>query len=200
MKTRYIAACVLAATMGVGPLAYGAPIGSNGPVVTQFRSTNESASGFNGCAANVCVSFFAQAFDDMNGVAQGFVQAVFQDLNNGQFVFISCSGPAFANSVSVNQSNGNASVSATLDPSAPGCSSFNVFFGTVTLNLTGQADGNFHLGQDGTFIQEFGGQSVKGKFTSDQFGETFNGAVGSVSGTFSGSVSAAKNSSQQRVR
>jgi hypothetical protein len=102
--------------------------------------------------------------------------------------------------VSVNQSTGNTTVSATLDPSAPGCSSLNVFFGTVTLNLTGQADGNFHLGQDGTFIQEFGGQSFKGKFTSDQYSATFNGAVGTVSGTFSGTVFATKNSQQQRVR
>jgi len=201
MTIRYIAACTLAiTTMGAWPFAHSAPIDFKGTQVTRLSSFNDSVDGTNNCEANICVSFSAQAFDDLNGVPAGGVSATIFDLNNSQFQLISCFGPAYANSVSLTQGNGDATVSATLDPSvAADCFSINVV-APVTLNLTGRANGTFHLSGDGFFTMQNGEQVTKGRSQSDRFLDTFIGTVGSFSGTFQGSANALRNSELQRVK
>jgi len=200
MKTRYIAACALAiTTMGAWPFAYSAPIGFNGTQVVRFLTTNDSVDGSNSCQANICVNFSAQALDDLNGVPTGGVSATLFDLSNFQFQLISCFGPAYAKSVSVIEGNGNATVSATLDPSAADCFSINVI-APVTLDLAGRANGTFHNSSDGSFTTEFSGQVIKGRSQVEQFSDTFIGTVGSFSGTFQGSANASRNSQLQRVK
>jgi len=138
-------------------------------------------------------------FDDFSGVTQAIVSASFFDLNTFQFQVIQCSGPAYANSLFLVQGNGNATVRATLDPSAVDCSASNVS-APIGLDLVGRADGTFHVSNDGFFTNDFGGQIIKGRSQSDQFSDTFNGTIGSVSGTFTGSVGAFRNSQLEQVK
>jgi hypothetical protein len=198
MKIRYITACVSAAiAMGSLPSAYGAPF--NGTQVTQYRSTSDFASGFNCSIANVCTVFSAQAYDDSNGVAQGFVYVQFFDLSTFQFQYIYCYGPNYATSTSVNPGSGKAVISATLDPSAPDCFNFNVG-APVAVNLSGQANGSYSNSQSGVSVQQFSGVKYQSNFKANYYSETFNGTIGAVSGPFDGSVSTYRSTNLQQVK
>src|ERR1051326_1020548 len=116
-KIRFFAVLVLVTGLIAGSL-YSA--GGNGTEVTQFLSRNEMVLGSKSVGTKN-TSFSAGIFDDLKGVAQGHAEVSSNDLSTGTFDFISCSGPAYANIVSVNI-HGDSSVNVMLDPLAPGCS------------------------------------------------------------------------------
>lgn len=198
MKIRW--ACVLAiATICAWQLAHSEPSGFGGAQVTQFRTTSDEAAAV-GCVANICTGFQVRSFDDVNGVMQGSVSVTIVDFSSPNPVqTIQCFGPEYANTLFLVQGNGDATVSATLDPSASGCNSRNVL-APVALSFTGWANGDSHISNRGSFTNDFGEQIFRGQFESERFTDTFDGTVGSFSGSLTGTVIATRNSQLEQVK
>lgn len=199
MKVRYLAAGVIAVTMAASPLAFAAPGGQ--AVVTKFKTTSAVVN-FSAEVGAVTYSVTAQNFDDMDGVQQGIVSVDRSGFDAAGMFFIggvTCQGPAFANTVTVNKSTGVSSVNVLLDPAAPGCSGFN--FSAVTVAITGVPIGNYHKSETGSSTTRYGGGAVdKTTFQSEYFDENFSGSIGYYAGAFSGNAQAAKVISRSRVR
>ena len=196
MKIRFVAVLVLVTCLLAGSL-YSIP--ANGTHVTQFLSREDSASG-EMYVGSTYTSFNADTFDDLRGVAQGTVTILYIDFSTGAFKSISCSGPAYANSVSVKPTSGDSSVNATLDPAdLSSCSSYNVF-APVTISLTGQFDGISQVSQIGNDKSTYNGTSFKSNFTLDSFSETFTGTLGFASGPISGTAHASRFNERTRVK
>src|SRR5262249_48052486 len=132
-------------------------------------------------------TFEASAYDDLNGVRQGFVFT--ERIDSYSDSFISCSGPAYGDVVSVNKITGETSINATLDPASADWYAFNVG-SPVSVNLRGQFDGTGQNSQSGTGkITVDGGTSyTKYNYQADEFSEIFTGSSGLASGSFAGSV------------
>jgi hypothetical protein len=202
MKKYCVVAGFLIAVMGALPLAHSAPpIGFNGAQVTQFLTFNNFASGQVGCQGADCVYFGAQSYDELDGTVTGAIYVSFYI--NYQFQYIYCSGPAYANSVSVSPGNGNATIRATLDPLSSDCTFVYQVTGPISLNLNGYANGLSRYSSETSFTNEFSGQVLKGRSQSDQFSDTFKGTISSASGSFSGffgSASSYRNTQINRVK
>ena len=197
MKTRSIAACMMIATAGVSSLALGAP--PHGAQATHTRANVAQAAG-TASSGGVDYSFQAQAFIDVDGSLAG---SVYVESFGGSpaFQFISCSGPEFANVVSMNQSTGAVTVNAALDRTNPNCFSFPDSSGpSMTLKLSGQPDGSYRNAQSGTGTEQISGSTFKYNFQSDEFGESFIGSTGFYTGTFSGRALSARSTNRTQVK
>ena len=199
MNLRYLAACVIAITIGTSSLAFAAPGGQ--ALVTKYKTMSVSVN-LQAEVGTVNYSLSAQNYDDMDGVQQGIVavQRYGFDPVAGFFIGgVTCSGPDFANTVTVNRSNGVSSVRVLLDPSAPGCTGFNA--SAVTIAISGVPIGNYNKSETGSATINYGGGSIdKTSFQSDYFDETFSGSIGDYSGAFSGNAETAKVTSRTRLK
>ena len=175
---------------------YAAPGG--GTVVTHFQSRNEGVWGqaWNGPDYS---SFSVSTWDDMNGVAQGSGSAYAYNSATSTYRWISCSGPAYANAVSVSHASGNASANITLDPASPSCSSNNVA-GPITISVTGRSNGASDYHSNGTYKQTYNGVNYKGNYQYDEYSSDFNGTGGFASGPFTGSSYAQRNTQRTQVK
>lgn len=198
MKLRILAVGAVAAMMGMSPLAF-AGHGGKG-VVTKFK-TERYVVNLGAEVDGSSYSMAAQSFDDASGVPQGAisVERFGFDPSTGTFgsSFIICSGPAYANAVTVNRSTGASSVNAVLDPAAPGCFGFNTT--TLVVAISGQATGGFSRSDTGTTTLRFVGSTEKATFQSDSFDESFSGSIGYYTGAFAGNAEAARITNRTRV-
>lgn len=196
MKIPYLLASIVATALVASPLAYSAP--SHGAQVTHFNSFNVNAYGcFDNYPSYTC--FYANAYDDFySGQRQGDVAVYGYDVTYSYYD-IRCSGPAYANVVSVNRGNGNSSINATLDPSSDDCSNYNVS-APVTLNVAGKYDGNYRYSYNGTGKETYYGVNYKYNSQNDYFGETFIGTNGFYTGTFTGNAFIEHRTERQKVK
>lgn len=181
----------------VTPTAYSAPGG--GAVVTKFLTQNDYVYGyyFDG---NINADFSAQVYDDMNGVAQGSVYSSYYDYNTGIYSYISCSGPAYANAVSVKSNESSSTINATLDPASPDCYSYNVF-APITVTANGQFDGNYSSSNHGNGKETYLGTNYKYNSKSSNWSQTFSDADnGFYSGTYTGGAYKSQNIGRQKVK
>lgn len=196
MKIQYFVASMTVAAVLVAPAAYSAPGG--GAVVTHFLTRSAFVFG-SAYVGNVYTYFGGQAYDDLQGVAQGSVWSESDDYNTYTYSYISCSGPAYANAVSV-KTNGSSTVNATLDPASPDCYSYNVF-APITVTADGQADGNYANSNNGNGKYTYGRTTYKYNNKSDEWSQTFSDADnGFYSGTFTGYASISQNNNRTQVK
>ena len=198
MKFRNLTVCVIAIAIGASPLAFAA---SAKAVVTKFKTTSAVVN-LQAEVGAVSYSMTAQNFDDMDGIQQGIVsvdRSGFDPVTGLFFIGgVTCQGPAFANTVTVNKTTGVSSVNVLLDPSAPGCTGFNS--PAVTIAITGVPIGNYHKSETGSSTTRYGGGAVdKTSFQSEYFDENFSGSIGYYTGAFSGNAQTAKVTSRTRV-
>ena len=198
MKFRNLTACVIAIAIGTSPLAFAAPGGK--AVVTKFKTTSAVVN-LQAEVGAFTYSLTAQNFDDMDGVQQGIVsvdKSGFDPVTGFFIGGVTCQGPAFANTVTVNKATGVSSVNVLLDPAAPGCTGFNS--AAVTNAITGVPVGNYHKSETGSSTIRYGGGAVdKTSFQSEYFDENFSGSIGYLTGAFSGNAQTAKVTSRTRV-
>ena len=187
----------MAATVVASPLTYSAP--SHGTQVTKFLSFLESAYGYYDDGVGSYAVFQAVAYDDFSGQRQGWATVYGYDSNTSSDYSIRCSGPAYANVVSVNKINGDSSINATLDPSSGDCSNYNVS-APVTLNVAGKYDGNDRYSTNGTGKGTYYGANYKYNSQYDSFGETFTGTNGFYTGTFTGGAGTERRTERQKVK
>ena len=116
-----------------------------------------------------------------------------------QSASIFCFGPAYANVVSLNATNGNATISITLDPSSAGCSGENIS-SPVVLNISGQANGLSTSSRKGSGEERFGGMTFTYHFRESTFSETFNGTAGFFLLPLDGSAVASRQDARTRVK
>jgi hypothetical protein len=205
MQLRHIAACVLgaAACTGAPSLAYSAPFNVNlfnaATQITQSRTFYNSAFASLCNDQHMCVQLDSLSFDDDSGALQGYVSVIFYNDVSGAYSQITCSGTGYGKSTSLNAGNGNTTVSATLDPSAQGCTSTNIS-APITVNIFGQPNGLQSQTATGvsTFVDPSG--TFKQNFTSNLYIETFSGAIGSLSGPFPGTSVANRSTTRQRLK
>lgn len=199
MKYSHLVASIMTAAMVVSPLAYGVP--GQGTQVTNFRNISIGSEGsFEDTENQKWYYFHANVFDDKSGL-RGEIAVSVLDNTTFQMSFISCSGPAYAKIVSVNQGTGSTSISAILDPLDASCSSLNVDVSKrVKVTLVGRFDGNERLSLNGTGKETSGGVNSKYNFKIDTFSEAFTGTNGFYSGTFSGQASTQKRTDRQQVK
>lgn len=195
MKIQYLVASMTVAAVLVAPSAYCAPGG--GTQVTHYLTRQAYVSGYAN-VGNTYNYFSGQVYDDMNGVAQGSVYSQSYDDNTYTYSFISCSGPAYANAVSV-KGNGRSAVNATLDPNSPDCYSYNLF-APITVTADGQFDGNYASSNNGNGKSTYGGATYKYNTKSDSWSQTFTADNGFYSGTYTGDASIYQNNERQRLK
>jgi hypothetical protein len=201
-KITFFAVLVLVTGLLAGSL-YSA--GGNGTDVTHFLSRSDMVSGSK-FVGTKNTSFTAGTFDDLKGVGQGHAEVSSNDFGTGTFDFISCSGPAYANIVSVNKNNGDSSLNVTLDPLAPGCFATPSVTAPVTIAITGLFNGLHQTSNNGgtSTTTIFNGTSLvsfKGTLSGDFFSETFMGVIGSIaSGPFDGNASTSRNNNLTQVK
>ena len=200
MKLYPIAACMIIATTCASPLALAAPGAQT--LVTKFKSASAVVN-LQAEDGAFQYSMTAQNFDDMDGVQQGIVSVGKSGFDpiTGQFFIggVTCQGPAYANTVTVNKSTGLSTVSVMLDPAAPGCTGFNAT--ALTIAISGAPTGGFSKSDTGSStIRSGGGVVEKTSFQSDSFDETFSGSIGFFTGAFTGNAEAAKVTSRTRVK
>lgn len=201
MKISYlITVPLMAAAIVASPLALSAP--GHGAEITHFLSTSNSIYGIY-AGDTQYAHVVAQVFDDMSGVMQGRVFSEMYDSNTENYSLIDCYGPAYANSVTLNKTNGNSNINATLDPSDSNCYSENVN-APVTINLTGQYDGYHYLQGNGTnkeMLNDSGQQLIsKYNFKEDTFSETFTGTTGFYTGTLTGEATVGRNNDRKQLK
>jgi hypothetical protein len=184
-KIKYLLTSMAVAGVLVAPTAYSAPGGEGG--VTHFLTRSASVSGY-AQDGNIYYYFGGQSYDDLHGVAQGYVYSERYDTNNGTNSYINCSGPAYANAVSVS-GGGRSTVDATLDPANTNdCYSWNVPE-KIMITVDGQADGNYANSNNGNGKTTAGGITHKYNSKYDEWSETFSAHNGFYQGTFAGGAS-----------
>jgi hypothetical protein len=198
MKIQYFVASMAVAAVLVTPTVYSGPGG--GTQVTHFlsRSANVNIRYYNP-NPNYYYVLVGEAYDDMNGVAQGSVESEFNDYSALDFSYIRCEGPTYANAVSVNRNDGSSTVNATLDPASSDCVSFNVFE-KITVTVYGQIDGNYSRSDNGNSKEKYGGATYKSNYKSDTWSQTFSADNGFYSGTFTGDASISQKNDRTRVK
>ncbi len=138
----------------------------------------------------------------MNGTPQGDASAsyIHYDTSSQTYVqkYVYCSGPNYANILSLNRGNGKSSINVTLDPSRPDCSGPPGFI--VTLSLSGTADGVFMESTSGSGRSQYMDTSYKYNDQSDTFTEEFTGTSGQYTGDVTGYVPAFRNSDITKVK
>jgi hypothetical protein len=195
MKIRFVAVLVMVTCLLAGSL-YSVP--GNPTEATQFLSRHDQVIGQK-FVDNTNTFFIANTHDDLKGVAQGDVTISSEDNSTGRFHSISCSGPAYANILSVNKVSGDVSVNATLNPASPGCFS-STDFAPVTVSISGQFNGILQTSQTGIATNTSDGMSFKSNVSTDFFTETFTGTVGFASGPFSGNATTTRSNQRTRVK
>lgn len=192
---------VVATILITSPLAFATPFQVNqGTVNTKFRTALNYASG---CSPFTSSSscFTANTYDNLDGVLQGFIAIDTYSSDYSEYSLIACSGPAYANIVSVNQANGNTSVKATLNPSDPSCYTYNWKAGTVTVNLSGiYTDGGNRSSNTGQSAGYYNGRTYKYNYRTDSFDETFTGSITGFTTPFIGSASTSRTSNFEQVK
>lgn len=187
----------MATAVVASPLAYSTPVSGQRTQVTKFQGYSADAYGYF-YDGYTDTSFFAQAYDDLSGVPQGYVSVV---MYSPVYQYLSCYGPAYGKVVSVNQGNGNSSINATLDPTSPDCYSYNVDVSQrYVVKLTGKYNGDYRNSQNGTGKQTYSGENYKYNSQYDGFDETFTGTNGFYSGTFTGSAETQHYTNRTRVK
>ncbi len=83
-------------------------------------------------------SFIAKSYTDFDGSRGGFVSI---DGFGASYQFINCTGPEFADAVTMNASTGAVTVNAMVDPLNPNCFAFNFDGPALTLRFSGPARG-----------------------------------------------------------
>jgi hypothetical protein len=199
MKPHTLAACLLASAFAVSPLAIAAP---GGQTLNLKYKTSLAVVNLGTEANGVEYSLSANSYDDMDGVPQGsiFASRFGFDPTVGYFVyaFIRCTGPAFANIVTVNKTNGASSVNAVLDPANPSCYAFNSL--AVTVAISGVASGGYARSDTGTTTLQYVGSLEKASYQSDSFEQSATGTNGYYSGSYVGNAEIAKITQRVRVR
>jgi hypothetical protein len=137
-----------------------------------------------GCdVSNACMDFSADIATDADGTRFGQLAVTWHDASFSNFVFVACSGPAYAEAADVNRGSGIAIVSATLDPLAADCQSFSSTgtAATVTVSVAGQPDGQQHDSTTGVTISEtlqFGTRfKSKTNLQKDCYTEIYSGTI-----------------------
>lgn len=142
-------------------------------------------------------SFTAKSYTDADGSRAGFVSI---DGDGAVFQFINCTGPEFADAVTMNQSTGVVTVNAMVDPSNPNCSAFNVSGPALTLKFSGKPDGNERVSESGAGTRQNFGEIVQFNFQSDAFGEVFTGTTGLYTGAFTGRATSVRSTGRTRTK
>jgi hypothetical protein len=142
-------------------------------------------------------SFTAKSYTDADGSRAGFVSI---DGYGAVFQFINCTGPEFADAVTMNQSTGVVTVNAMVDPSNPNCFAFNVSGPALTLKFSGKPDGNERVSESGAGTRQNFGEIVKFNFQSDAFGEVFTGTTGLYTGAFTGRATSVRSNERTRTK
>jgi hypothetical protein len=142
-------------------------------------------------------SFTAKSYTEADGSRAGYI---FIDGNGAVFQYITCTGPEFANAVTMNQSTGIVTVNATVDPSNPNCFAFNLSGPALTLKFSGRPDGNQRLSESGAGTQQNFGEIVKFNFQSDTFSELFTGTTGLYTGAFTGTATSVHRTDRTKTK
>lgn len=142
-------------------------------------------------------SFIAKSYTDADGSRKG---SVFVDGFGAALQFIDCTGPEFADAVTMNQSTGIVSVNATVDPSNPNCFAFNISGPALTLKFAGQPDGNERVSESGAGKQQNFAETVKFNFQSDAYSEVFTGTTGLYTGVFTGRATSVRRTNRTRIK
>lgn len=142
-------------------------------------------------------SFTAKSYTDADGSRAGFVSI---DGFGTAFQFINCTGPEFADAVTMNQSTGVVTVNALVDPQNPNCFGFNVEGPALTLRFSGRPDGNERVAESGAGTRQNFGEIVKFNFQSDTFSEVFTGTTGLYTGAFTGRATSVRSSERTRIK
>lgn len=193
MTLRSIATCLLIAA---APLAHAAPLA--GTQVNQLRASIAEAGGFASTPQGE-YSFTAKSYTDFDGSRAGFV-SVDSFAFPGGLQFIQCTGPEFANAVTMNQSTGVVTVNATIDPSNHNCFAFNVSGPALRLRFSGQPDGNERVSESGAGTQQLFSETFKFNFQSDAFSEVFTGTTGLYTGVFTGRATSGRSSNRTKTK
>lgn len=174
--------CTVAlAALAFSGLALSAP---SNPIV------NESSVQFSQwCSADlVCIDFYADVWETTDGSRTGYVSVIYQDPYNQAFLTVWCTGPQSSAAVSVKPGDGQSSVIATLDPSAPGCQGWSVGSApsVLTLDLHGTFDGLVRrtlTGVETTYSSDPSIPTTKANYQQDCFSETLTGTATPYIGT-----------------
>lgn len=186
MRTSYLTAGIVSTLVVTSSSAFGGPLG--GTEVVQFKTTSTSVGG-NACDNTSCASFNASVYDDQNGVLQGSfsAQIFYFGFPAPPSQLVTCTGPAYANILAVDQRNWKATFNVTVNGSSPGCSSTSA--NPVSISLTGIPAGTYYDSQSGhgTTTND-NGYKVNYKVQTDSIVENFTGSNGFFTGNFPGSV------------
>ena len=189
MRIRYLAACMSAAALVASPSAFSDP-GNGRSVARTWEDSDVVGGGFCDATGTLCGFFAALASIPRDTgeppFGQYFVQA-FDEVGN--IVIIFCTGPEYAQTVSVNPQTGESSVNATLDPSAPSCVG-SMTGPAFTISLSGTAaKGTYNSSSSAASRFEDG--KLVGRAQSKQIDypvTTLTGSIGFLSGTFNGAA------------
>ena len=195
MKHAYlIAASIITTAMPACPLAYGDP--GHGAMVTNVvktRSYTHSAQGRGSGQPFTEWFFSAQSYDDLTGRPQGSIYVSFSDYFGDFHWQISCTGPAYANVVSVNKTTGETSIKAVLDATNSADCTPDGAPSSVSVAIVGKFDGNYRATDLGAGKSTESGVNYAYATRCDTFGETFSGTIGFPS-SFAGTPPRAQSS------
>jgi hypothetical protein len=142
-------------------------------------------------------SFIAKSYTDFDGSRAGFVSI---DGFGATVQFINCTGPEFADAVTMNPSTGAVSVNALVDPLNPNCFAFNISGPALTLRFSGQPDGNERVSESGAGTRQNFSETIKFNFQSDAFSEVFSGTTGLYTGVFTGRATSVRSTERTRIK
>jgi hypothetical protein len=194
MKKVNLAACAIAATLCTSPLALAAPTPVERP--TKFKTTEQSVTSYNS-NLNSNFNFVASSYDEPDGTLRGYISLSFYDGSTSRF--INCGGPELAKIVSVNPTNGNTIVKATIDPASPSCYSQNWPTGPLTVNVFGAYNGGYRLSSEGSSTEYFNGVTTKATYQNATFNETFTGSIPGVTFPLTGNAVNSRNTNRQKL-
>lgn len=184
----------LAVSLGVTMSTHAAP-----PDRSQLNRTHNNFLSASTCVGYTCEYIETYQTEDSLGTLTGWIQVQLLDYTIGFLLTIYCSGPEYANVVSLNMANGTSRLNAFLDPSVPNCSSTNVG-SPVTLSLVGQADGIYRNISRGTSVLEFAGVKYVQEYVVALYSEIFYGNGAFLAGPLTGQVGENKVTDRQRVK
>jgi hypothetical protein len=180
MHTRCLFGCIIAVTLATAPLARAMP--GNGAQTEPFKYSYDVVS-INHSFDNGFLSLNASVSDNATGYV-GYYRQSCDPVTGCSYVGVTCSGPSFAQALSINPGNGNLTLNAVIDPASPECSSWGAPFEPMVLDITGRFDGVYHNSQHGTGTSisndPYSGTRERSSYSSqsDMFSEAISGTVG----------------------
>ena len=197
MSFRSIATGLAFAAASTAPLlAHGAPNARS--QITQLQASIVEAAGAVSTPQGD-FSFTVKSYTEGDGSRAGTVL-----LDNfgaaGGYQFINCTGPEFADAVTMKQSTGAVTIDAVIDPAHPNCFAFNYSAAPLTFKFSGQPDGNERVSESGAGTQQLYGETFKFNFQSDTFSEVFTGTTGLYTGVFTGRATSSRSTNRTRAR